>query len=644
LSLVNNRIDAVPARLLVNPSSTARYIEVRLEGNPLPQQVRAGILFANGENRRYRFVVGDTPLPDAWRRQVETWRAEAAQMREVFAEWTQASSSTRPVPDTVRVARERLAEQMIEAHQHFRRSGMGAPLTLELLAELPPDNLPAQAYQAVYDLELRRPGLDPRELGQLIERFQALRSLTISSPTRRIARIPEAIGRLPELSWLELTNLGIEIDQRAMELFGSVIQLEHLDLSGNRLGVINNATALANRFGVDAGLYLSRMHIEQFPRWIDARLLSSLEELDLSNNSLTHIPEDVFSNQGIARTSTDVILAGNPLDPDLCRRLLDSMAAAPPGGPRFTFELDDLQLDQFAQPGQIPAASVEPWLEGLDEVETVRRRQLWQDIEQRADAPNLMTMINQLRMTNDFLHVALRSELVDSVWRVLELAGSDAVLCSRFNAMAEEGARICRQGGTCRDGLRVEFVQIETQAVLHQPLPAGMPAEQRGAWLYRRLRAAYRVGAVEFIANRQAAGRDVAEVRMAYLIGTRERLDLLAVPQSMAYAESARIRSGELSGVVQDVLEEERLGGLLNYSRNQPFWVQYLRERYAARFNHLETEYRQRVLDIDDVYPADNPEQRAAHLEEMVRGHEADQQRLLGELTVEEGNAFSPPE
>ncbi|WP_434656362.1 hypothetical protein J3P96_07620 [Pseudomonas sp. R3-56] len=643
LSLVNNRIDAIPAGLLANPSSAARHIEVRLEGNPLPQQVRARVLFANGENRRYRFFVDDRPLPGELRRQVQTWQEESLRIRQVFTEWAQASSSTTPVPDTVRVARERLGARMFEAHQRYRSSGQGATLALELLTELPPDNLPAQAYQAVHDLEIRRPGLGHHELGQLIKRFQAVRSLIISSPTSPIARLPETISSLPELMWLELTNLGIEIDQPAIELFASVAHLMHLNLGGNRLGAIDNTTALANRFGANAGLYLSRMHIEQFPRWIDAHLLSSLEELDLSENLLTHIPEDVFSNEGNHQASTEVVLAGNPLDPELSQRLLDSMAAVQPGIPRFTFELDDLQLDHFAQPGPVPTPSVDPWLEGLDELEAARRRQLWQDIG-RAGASNLMTMINQLRQTNDFFHAARRPELIGSVWTVLEQAGNDAVLRRRLNDMAEEGARMRAQGETCVDGLRVEFARIETEAMVHQALPAGMPEEQRGAWFYQRLRAKYRADAVEVIANRQAGGRDVAEVRMAYLIGTREPLGLLVAPGSMAFAGAARIRHGELSRVVQIVLEEERLGGLLNYGQLQPFWTQYLRERYAARFARLETEYRQRVLDIDDVYPADNPEQRAAHLQEMVSGHEANQQRLISELTAEEGNALHPPE
>jgi hypothetical protein len=642
LSLVNNRIDALPTGLLANPASTARHIEVRLEGNPLPQQVRARILFANGESRRYRFVVDDMPLSDGLRRGVESWRVESAQIREVFTEWAQASSSTRPVPDTVRVARERLGVQMFEAHQRYRSSGQGATLVLELLTELPPGNLPAQAYQAVHDLELRRPGLGHRELGQLIERFQALRSLIISSPTSPIARLPETIRSLPELMWLELSNLGIEIDQPAIELFASVANLMHLNLGGNSLGAIDNATALANRFGANAGLYLSRMHIAQFPHWINAHLLSSLEDLDLSENLLTHIPEDVFSNEGVHQASTEVLLAGNPLDPELSQRLLDSMAAVQQGVPRFTFELDDLQLDHFAQPGPIPAASVEPWLEGLNELDVARRRQLWQDLAQQADASNLMTMINQLRQTNDFFYAARRPELIDSVWTVLEQAGSNAVLRSRLNEMAEEGARSRATGDTCVDGLRVEFNRVVTYTMANQALPAGMPAEQRGAWFYQRLRAMYRADAVEVLANRQAEGRDVAEVRMAYLIGTREPLGLLVAPGSMAFAGAARIRHGELSRVVQIVLEEERLGGLLNYGQLQPFWTQYLREHYVARFASLETEYRQRVAGLDDAYP-DSVEWKV-RLNEVVRDYEADQQRLISELTAEEGTAFQLPE
>ena len=647
LSLADNAITGLPDEILLAPATTAGPLEMVLRGNPLSRHTQAQLLFAMGESRRCRFTFDDTRIADDVRLEAEGWRAEAMQIREVLTQWTQAGSFT--LPDTVVEARRVLSERMLESHRQYRSNSdrRSMTLVLEQLSELPPANLPEQAYLGVAHLELRRPALGDSDLGQFVQRFQALISLAISGPSGGVTRLPETLRNLPQLYRLDLVNLEIVIDQQAMDLFGSIRSLGYLELSGLRLGPIDNANSLAERFDGNGSLMLRNMNIEHFPDWIDSDLLSRLEELDLSGNRLVSIPEDLFMGDRSMDSDfdsegyTEVTLRDNPLDPELSRRLHDWVVQAPTSGPRFTFDLDyQPELHGHPLPRAAPSVGVDPWLQGLEGPEIARRRLIWQGIEQQADATYLMTMVNQLLETADFHHRVRRVELIESVWMVLEQAGSNASLRHRLNEMAEEGARMRTQLDTCADGLRVEFARIETEAMVHRAVPQGMTTEQRGTYLYHQLRGKYRADAVEVIANRQAGDRDVAEVRLAYLIGTREALGLLTAPQSMLYSSLAALRADELSGVERAVIAGENQGELLNYAPLQPFWTHYLRERYAERFASLEAEYRQRVLDVDDHFSADSTDERAIRIKEMEKKYEREQETLIRRLTLEEGNAF----
>ncbi len=642
LSLADNSIMVVPDEILDALATSAGQLEVVLRGNTLSRDTQARVLFAMQESRRYRFTLDETQVSSDLRRQADNWRAEAIQIREVFTQWEQASSSTRPVTNAVVEARRLLGERMLEAHRSYRRGDRGTQLTLEQLSELPPAHLPVQVYQGVFHLELIRPALGVSELGQFIQRFQSLDRLVIRGPSSAMTRLPETIQNLPHLYSLDAVNLGITIDQQAMDQFRGMRHLAHLDLRGNRLGQIDNADNLFDHRGNEAVLILRNMNIEHFPEWIDSPLLSRLYELDLSNNRFTDIPEHVFRYDPDGYT--EVTLRDNPLVEEVSQRLIDLEARAPDSGPRFSFYLDyqDAQplLHGHLAPQAAPAVDAAPWLAGPDGPENARRSLIWSGIEQQADAPYLMMMVSQLSETADFRSSTRRPELIESVWVVLEQAQGSATLRRRLNEMAEEGARARARLDTCVDGVRAEFARIETEAMVHQGVPPGVPAEQRGAHLYRLLQGKYRADAVEIIANRQAGSRDVAEVRLAYLIGMRQALGLLAGPRTMAFPVIAALRDDELSGVERQVIREENQGGLLDYAPLQPFWGRYLREQYANRFASLEAIYQQRVLDVDDHFPADSNTEREVRIRAMEREYEQEQDALIRQLTLEEGNAF----
>ncbi|MEX5591212.1 hypothetical protein, partial [Pseudomonas urmiensis] len=51
------------------------------------------------------------------------------------------------------------------------------------------------------------------------------------------------MARLPQLSYLEFRNMGLEVDQRMLETLAGLEHLTSLDPSGNRVGTISQVPA-----------------------------------------------------------------------------------------------------------------------------------------------------------------------------------------------------------------------------------------------------------------------------------------------------------------------------------------------------------------------------------------------------------------
>ena len=654
VSLIGNEITRIPDAILdnqlVGPAS-----RISLQGNPLPLRTIRTLRLSEGADRRFRF---DLDMPVYLAQGLDQLLRERAELFDALEQWAETSSSSAPLSTQQSIMRRQIRD-------HIQAFWRGEPSALNHrvlrlnaidLAEFPPD-LPSFFHDVVYRLELVRPTLDMQQLNRFLRYFPTLDAVALVDHVTPLVALPEALLELPELRSLSLHSQGLVIDQAAMEFFGRITKLAHLDLDGNTMGTVSDVSALGNRIQL-LTLSLNNVGLRSWPAWVDTLLPGSIDQLYLENNQIRELPDFLLDNRRNDVGHTEIVLRGNPLSHDMMLRAHASESYNRP----YSFNMDlpeeirrlppdhhdsdsslsgsDSDAEDFGHshgggiPEEMPG-SVEPWLifGGDDEA---LRRETWQQLEGGDSARDLLGMVAHLHNTADYRRVLTRPELVERVWRVLGAAAQDSELCLILNGMAEEPLRQVQNYDTCPDGIRLEFNQMEVQVYIRQSL-RDVSEQQRGETLYRLTRRLYRLQVLDDIARRQAGSRDEAEVRLAYRLHWAERLDLPVPPSKMLYQSYADIRPGELDDVLVQVHQGESGQGFMDYAAQRDFWVVYLHELHADRFRALKDNFEARVLELTDLFPGDLPDEFSAKIKKLEEKLARDERNLIEELTNREG-------
>ncbi|PYC26040.1 NEL-type E3 ubiquitin ligase domain-containing protein [Pseudomonas mosselii] len=183
---------------------------------------------------------------------------------------------------------------------------------------------------------------DSRTLGDFYQGFTQLTSLdlgqghaTLSSRELTVVTLSRIDQYLPRLRVLSLRNQGITFTSIEAGRLRGLSNLEHLDLSGNRLDVPTGQDLM---HGLSLRvLGLDRMGLSTWPMWLDGQVLSSLQRLSMRDNYLQSLPDTLVSDVRTAPPQTMISLQGNPIQPcHLMRVMLGDNSA----GARFAFEVD----------------------------------------------------------------------------------------------------------------------------------------------------------------------------------------------------------------------------------------------------------------------------------------------------------------
>ena len=75
----------------------------------------------------------------------------------------------------------------------------------------------------------------------------------------------------------------------------------------------------------------------------------------------------------------------------------------------------------------------------------------------------------------------------------------------------------------------------------------------------------------------------------------------------------------------------------MRYAAHRDFWVEYLREVYATRFEALQQAHTARLQDLPDRFPGRAIEELGEQFAALQRQFEAEEQHLIRELTNREG-------
>lgn len=646
VSLEGNALTSLPLELL-DPANTGTT-RIRLQGNPLPRpemvRARSSQWLGNG----YRF---ELPTNEALAVELLVYEGEFVSVRDCLDQWAEASSSRAPLSGERRAARHAVAQTVGELWREQLDGNRHLPLRLDGIdLDDFPGNLPGTFRRRIQRIVLAGVHACPAALEQFLRQFPMLRDLTLEGHATPLTQLPQALTEARHLTYLSLFDQGLQIDQAAIDFFARLRSLRQLVLSRNRLGVIDNATALAELQLQE--LTLDGCSMQAWPNWLDTLVPGRVLLLSLADNQLATLPEHLLENARSDLGHTEIDLRGNPLEHETLRRAYLSEV----GDRSFSFNMDvpddirqlprpghDSELedessgytDYMSSASEQGAASVGPWLDGALDQEA-GRRELWHSLVETGEAQELLGLVDSLRSSADYRTPSLRSALVQRVWRVLEAASEDTELRLALNGMAEEPLNQFRTNDTCADGIRLEFNQMEVQVFTRQAL-RDIPDEQRGVTLYRLTRQLYRLQELDNIAREQAGTRDEAEVRLAYRLHWAREFDLPLPPGSMLFRSHADLRPGELDQALHRVQAGEHGQPFLDYAQGRDFWVDYLRERYRERFEQLKTDYEASVLEVTDHYPDDTPDQTAWRIRALEQHYQQDVRRLIEQLTLKEG-------
>jgi len=640
LSLVGNHLSEVPPLILGEATVVAKPMRILMQGNQFGHDALLDMLLAERFHQRFTF---DLDLAPALAQTLERRVTERASLQAALQAW---SDPAQPLAREHVEYRQRLGRVLLAFwREDLRGPGMALLCLDDIVLEDFPDNLPPFFAGRVRRLDLTRfhagPGAD--SLARFLGRFPELRELSLISGTPALSSVPECLSGFPYLRELALVRMGMSIDQAAMAAFGRLPMLSSLQLDGNRLGEISDVSMFSARYLGYLGM--AEMNISTWPSWLDDLLPTGIELLCLDHNQLTELPEQLLANRRTDAGSAEISLHGNPLPRETLIAAHRSQHLNRP----YSFALDlpddivamerethdsDSTDDSPEDPAQSDDDPASTWETG-DLREDERNQYIWARLASQGQADTLLDLVGRLRFSADYRTPATRGELVRRVWTVLSAVNQDDDLRQTLNAMAEEPLQQANSHETCPDGIRLEFNQMEIQVHTRQVLRE-IPEANRGPALLRLMLSLFRAQALDQIAREHAAGRDEAEVRLAYRLRWATELQLPLPPQAMLYRGAANIAPGELDLVLILMQLKEAGPAMLAFASRCDFWVAYLREAHAERFRVLKEAYQADVLQAMDAYPDESVEQSSTRIAALEAKFKQDEQTLLEHLTLQQ--------
>lgn len=577
-------------------------------------------------------------------------RARAAaydQLHMSLIAWAEADDISVLLNDGERLARRRVANALGRA---WRYSHSDAPrgsrwLTLEYLTipELPP--LPG-FYAEITQIELNNVQFDTSAANAFLANFPNMTHLNVRGS---FTVLPEVLPQFHSLQHLSLENLPWPLGQPAMNTLMDMPALNSLSLAGSRLEAFTDTSRLHL-----STLWINNTGLTQWPDWTDSL---GLAELDISDNQITEIPPEVIENSRDDGQHTVIYAYNNPFN----RQALEDYWRNDTGyGHRYQLDYDfpeDIReihvegapMDTDSEPSDDESAphghragpsagaarpSAQVWLRPGENVLNQRLLAAWAQVEQAADAPHLLVLLQRLRETPDFRQ--FHAELASEVLTVLETAGQDAVLRGQIEIMAND--RLFGANQTCQDGARLIFSDIQVAVYSHGSL-LGVAESQRTDALLGVLRQLFRLNEVQAIADEEIARReslgmalDHAEVRLAYRVGLADDLGLPGQPYRMVWARLAAVDRGALLDARRRVLEAERGPAFLQFAVSNQQWNARLRSGHESGMAAATASVRTRMAALEEHPPVDPDEYHRQGLA-LIAEREAAEALMLTQLT-----------
>ncbi|WP_256669117.1 dermonecrotic toxin domain-containing protein [Pseudomonas sp. MN1F] len=630
LSLRDNNLRSLPSFLLNEAETISTAPQISLQGNSINESHLQRLRL----NERVDMSGITTDQTAALSEQLTRIRSERQQMRDAIDGWAHASSSSNPLTQEALADRQRIETAINGFWQQQEQGQLYLRLQLEDVAiEHFPRRLPAFFGERVRAMTLTRLRGSASQLDELLSRFPNVTRLTIDAHQAATPSLASALARVPHLTHLEFRNMGLEVDQSTLEIFAGLENLTSLDLSGNRVGTIDQVPAQLSRNL--QSLALTNMDLRAWPSWCDSLL--PLELLDLSANNISQLPEHILSNLNNPMPISSIALFDNPLPLDTILRV----RAFSDSQHSYSFALDipgNLQLVDSSSEGSLDhphfpllgddTPRLEDWMLG-NEAQNEALKDCWAQLE----GSDLLRLAGRLHNAAPYVDPTTRTTFCERVRLVLVAAVSNEVDRATMEQIAVEALPHPVSGSqTCHDGALQTFNNIELYLMnQHLLIDAGDTLQA----LRQRLLQLFRIDQLETLAEHRKGSGDVVSVRLAYRRELARELEL-PIADSMRFRGAANLARGELSSVLEKVRESELGDALVDYMLRNRDWVARLRAIHADRFAEVEARFRLRVLELASQ---DHPLQDELALQ-LALQMEKDQEELeiLRELTIAQIN------
>lgn len=630
LSLRHNNLRSLPTFLLHEADMLTTPPVISLEGNSINESHLQRLLL----NEHVDTSGITTDQPAALSEQLARIRDERRQMRDAIDGWAQASSSSNPLTQAALADRQRIASAIDQFWEQQEQGQSYLRLQLEDVAiEHFPRRLPAFFGARVRALSLTRLRGSTSQLDELLSRFPNISRLTIDAHQAAMPSLASALARLPQLTYLEFRNMGLEVDQAMMDIFAGLRNLTSLDLSGNRAGSIDHVPA--SLAGNLQSLALTNMNLQAWPSWCDSLL--PLELLDLSSNNITQLPEHILTNLNNPMPISSIALFDNPLPLETILRVRtfsDSQHS-------YSFALDipdDLMFFDSSSEGSLDhphfpllgddTPRLEDWMLGSE-----AQNAALQDCWERLEGSDLLRLAGRLHNAAPYVDPNTRATFWERVRLMLVVAASNETERPIMESIAAAALPDPVTGSqTCHDGALQEFNNIELYLMSQRLLVDAGDSLQA---LRRRLLQLFRIEQLELLANQRTGSGDLVSVRLAYRRELARELDL-PIADSMRFRGAANLARDELSSVLEKVRKSELSDALVDYMLANTDWTTRLRAECADRFAEIDARFRLRVLELASK---DHSLQDELNLQQGLQDDkDQEEKELLRELTIKQIN------
>lgn len=315
------------------------------------------------------------------------------------------------------------------------------------------------------------------------------------------------------------------------------------------------------------------------------------------------------------------------------------------------------QYPQWVQ-GRLPATftlgEVEPtgqrgtvarWLNNLSGEDARSKTALWDALRREPGADEFFELLQ--RLGNSYVDAESYPDLQARIWQMLEAAEQSTQLRTRLFEQAGEPA--------CEDRAALSFSSLEITLMVHNATLLSAVGEE-GEQLYNLAKGLFRLDEVESIALRdiqqrrdaittadlsqeqqlhQLARIEEVEVRLAYRVGLRERLQLPGQPKSFRFHALANVTNAMLDAAQAQVSALEGSEVQLQSIVGRDFWVEFIQTSHRPAFDALNESFLKRQTTLDEQYAGttlseDDYQRQSQDLELQLR---VEQAQLLVDLT-----------